>query len=89
MFVNLQADHCWWSTVAYWRTSSRCGSRDAAARALEDGSFQRCGLVLLVDTRTLNSRDRLTQLNLSLRSLWSSTTVVIKPWSGGIERAED
>ena len=27
--------------------------------------------------------------NLSLRSLWSSTMVVIKPWSGGIERAED
>ena len=63
--------------------------RDATARAEEDGSFRRCGLVLLVNIRTLNSSDRLTQLNLSLRSLWSSTTVMIKPWTGGIERAED
>ena len=56
---------------------------------MDDGSFRRCGLVLLVDTKTLDSNDKLTQLNLSLRSLWSSTMVVIKPWSRGIERAED
>ena len=63
--------------------------RDATARAVQDGSFQRCRLVLLVDMKTLDSSDKLTQLNLSLRSLWSSTMVVIKPWNGGIERAED
>ena len=31
----------------------------------------------------------LTQLNLSLRSLWASTTVVIKPWTSGIARTDD
>ena len=62
---------------------------DAAARAVQDGSFRRCGLVPLVDAQTLDSSDRLTQLNLSLRSLWSSTTIVIKPWTGGIARTDD
>ena len=63
--------------------------RDATARAVQDGSFRRCGLVLHVNTKTLDSNEKLTQLNLSLRSLWSSTMVVIKPLSGGIKRAED
>ena len=34
--------------------------RDATARAVQDGSFRRCGLVLLVDTKTLDSSDKLT-----------------------------
>ena len=84
MFINLQAG----SLLVV-----DCGMLEnlwhAAARAVEDGSFRRCGLVLLVDRQTLNSSDRLTQLNLSLMSLWSSTTVVIKPWTGSIDRAED
>ena len=63
--------------------------RDAAVKAIQDGSFRQCGLVLLVGAETLDSSDRLTQLNLSLRSLWSSTTVVIKPWTGGIARTDD
>ena len=66
--------------------------QDATVRAVQDGSFKRCGLVLLVDAKTLDSSDRLTQMNLSLRSLWSSTMVVLKPWTGwtrGIARAED
>ena len=62
---------------------------DATARAVQDGSFKRCRLVLLVDTKTLDSSDKLTQMNLSLRSLWSSTIVVIKPLNWGIARAED
>ena len=65
--------------------------QDATVRAVQDGSFKRCGLVLLVDAKTLDSSDRLTQMNLSLRSLWSSTMVVLKPWTGwtrGITRAE-
>ena len=33
----------------------------------------------VVDAQTLDSRDRLTQVNLCLRSLWSSTTMVLKP----------
>ena len=55
--------------------------QDAVVRAIQDGSFCRCGLVLMVGAEVLDSSDRLTQLNLSLRS---STTVVIKPWTGGI-----
>ena len=39
--------------------------------------------------KTLYPSEKLTQMNLSLRSLWSSTMVVIKPWNGGIARAED
>ena len=62
--------------------------RDAAVRAVQDGSFRRCGLMLLVGAETLDSSDRLTQLNLSLRSLCLSTTVVIKPWTGGIARTD-
>ena len=56
---------------------------------MEDGSFRRCGLVVLVDTQTLDSGDKLTQLNLSLRSLWASTTVIIKPWAGRIARTDE
>ena len=63
--------------------------RDVTVRAVQDGSFKRCGRVLLVDTKTLDSSDKLTQMNLSLRSLWSSTMVVFKPWTRGIARAED
>ena len=45
--------------------------RDATIRAVQDGVFKRTGLVLLVDKQTLDSSDRLTQVNLCLRSLWS------------------
>ena len=81
MFTNLQAGSL---LVVDWVMLENLW--DVTARAVQDGSFR---LVLLVDTKTLDSSDKLTQLNLSLRSLWSSTMVVIKPWSGGIERAID
>ena len=84
MFVNLQP-----GTLFVVDCGMLGNLRDAAARAIEDGFFQLCGLVLLIDTQTLNSSDRLTQMNLSLRSLWSLTTIVIKPWSGSIDQAED
>ena len=84
MFFNLQA-----GTLLVVDCNMLENLRDATARAVQDGSFKRCGLVLLVDTKTLDSRDKLTQMNLSLRSLWSSTMVVIKPWNGGIAKAED
>ena len=54
--------------------------RDAVVRAAQDSSFCRCGL---------DSSDVLTQMNLSLRCLWTSTTVVIKAWTGGIARTDD
>ena len=63
--------------------------RDAVARAVDDGSFRRCGIVLLVGEDVLGSDDALMEMNLRLRSLWVSTTVVIKPWTGRIPRTED
>ena len=77
-------DHCWSPTAGYSRTSK--------IRVIYEGSFKRIGLVLIVNTKTLDSSDRLTHVNLSLWSLWSSTTVVLKLWTGktgGIARAED
>ena len=62
---------------------------DTAVKATQEDSFRRCGLLLLVGAEVLDSSDMLTQLNLSLRSLWSSTAVVIKPWTGGIARTDD
>ena len=43
----------------------------------------------MVYIESKDSSDKLTQMNLSLRSLWSSTMVVLKPWIGDIARAED
>ena len=63
--------------------------RDAVLRAAQDDSFCRCGLVLLVGAEVLDSSDMLTQMNLSLRCLWASTTMAIKPWTGGIARTDD
>ena len=45
--------------------------------------------MVLVDTQTLDSGDKLTQLNPSLQSLWALTTVIIKPWAGGIARTDE
>ena len=53
--------------------------RDVMIRAVQDGVFKRNGLILLMDAQTLDSSDRLTQVNLCLRSLWSSTTMALKP----------
>ena len=48
--------------------------RSTVARAVEDGSLQRCGFVLLIDEEVLSSETLLRELNLRLRSLWASTT---------------
>ena len=42
-----------------------------------------------MDTQTLDSSDKLTQLNLSIRSIWASTTVLLKPWAVGIARTDE
>ena len=63
--------------------------RDAVVRAVDDGSFRPCGIALLVGEEVLGSTDALTQMNLSLRSIWAFTTVVVKPWTGGIPRTSD
>ena len=58
-------------------------------RAEEDISFHRCGIVLIVDEDTLNSEELLRSLNMRMRSLWASTSVLIKPWNGGLPRCKD
>ena len=84
MFINLQA-----GSLLVVDCAMLENLRDVTARAVQDGSFRWCGLVLVIDTKTLDSSDKLTQLHLSLRYLWSSTMVVIKPWNGGIKRTKD
>ena len=63
--------------------------RDAVVRAVDDSSFLRCGITLLVGEEVLGSTNALTQMNLILRSIWASTTIVVKPWTGGIPRTSD
>ena len=48
-------------------------------RAVEDGSFHRCGVVLIIDEDTLNSDVLLKDLNMHMRSLWASTSVLLRP----------
>ena len=43
----------------------------------------------LVDEEVLGCDDALTELNLRLRSLWASTSILLKPWNGGIPRTKD
>ena len=42
-----------------------------------------------MDEETLNSEELLRSLNMRMRSLWASTTVLIKPWNGGLPRGRD
>ena len=58
-------------------------------RAVEDGTFHRCGVVLIIDKEALSSDALLTELNMRLRSLWASTTVLLKPWNGSLARDKD
>ena len=47
------------------------------------GSRRRCGFVLLIGEEVLGSDDVLMEMNLRLRSLWASTSILLKPWNGG------
>ena len=38
---------------------------------------------------TKRSDTLLTELSIRLRSLWASTTILLKPWNGGIARSKD
>ena len=53
--------------------------RYTVTRAVEDGTFHHCGVVLIIDKEALSSDALLTELNMKLRSLWASTTVLLKP----------
>ena len=56
-------------------------------RAVEDRTFYRCGPI--IDEETLSSDILLKELNMRMRSLWASTSVLIKPWNGGLPRCKD
>ena len=58
-------------------------------RAVEDGTFHRCSLLLVIDEETLSSAILLNELNMRMRSLWASTSILIKPWNGGLPRGKD
>ena len=58
-------------------------------RAVEDGTFHRCGVVLVIDEETLSSDILRKELNMRMRSLWASTSILIKPWNGGLPRGKD
>ena len=55
--------------------------RDAMVRAVQLSSYKRTGVLVLVDKETLESSDRLAELNLCLRSMWAATAVVLKLWA--------
>ena len=57
--------------------------------AVADGTSHRCGVVLVIDEETLHSEELLRSLNLRMRSVWASTTVILKPWNGGLPRGND
>ena len=46
---------------------------------------------MLVNKDTLESSDRLVEMNLCLRSLWEAKSVVLEPWTdrAGINRTQD
>ena len=62
--------------------------RDATIRAVQHGSYKRIGVLVLLDKRTLVSKERLEEINLCLRTMWATTSVVIKPWIG-VDRMEN
>jgi hypothetical protein len=53
--------------------------RDATIRAVQHGSYKRIGVLVLLDKRTLVSKERL-----CLRTMWAATSVIIKPWTDRI-----
>ena len=55
--------------------------RDATVRAVQHGSHKRTGVLVLFDKDTLESSDRLLEINLCHQSLWAATSVVLKPWT--------
>ena len=58
-------------------------------KAVEDGTFHRCSVVLIIHEDTLSSDVLLKDLNMRMRSLWASTSVLLKPWNGGLPRYKD
>ena len=54
--------------------------QSTVARAVDDGSFHRCGVVLLVNEEVLSS---------GLYGHQRVTTILLKPWNGRIPRSKD
>ena len=43
----------------------------------------------MIDEETLHSEELLKSLNLRMRSVWASTTIILKPWASGLPRGTD
>ena len=61
----------------------------AVATAVDGGYFNRCGVVLLLDSSVAANNDELTRLNIRMRALWSAGIAVIKPWTGFLTRTSE
>ena len=48
---------------------------------MQAGPFKRIGVLMILDTSSLASRERLLKVNLTLLTMWACTAVVIKPWT--------
>ena len=58
----------------------------AVATAVDGSYFQRCGVVLLLDSSVAANNDELTSLNIRMRALWSAGITILKPWTGFLTR---
>ena len=65
--------------------------RDATIRAVQYSSYKRIGVMVLLDKRTLVSKEQLEEINLCLRTMWEATSVIIKPWTDriGVDKMEN
>ena len=54
----------------------------AVATGVDDGYFNRWGVILLVDSSVAVNEDELNPLMIRMRALWSAGIAVIKPWNG-------
>ena len=54
---------------------------DPALRAVQTGTFKGIRVLMILDARTLASKERLLKVNISLHTMWACTAVIMKPWT--------
>ena len=60
-----------------WRTADALV--EATTHALQDGSLKRVGILFMLDTEALASKENLLKVNLLSRSMWGGGLILIKP----------
>ena len=43
----------------------------------------------MIDEETLSSEELLRRFNVRMQSVWASSTIILKPWNGGLPRGAD